>query len=79
MVISATEARKKTNDIVLQNNNNIIKDINTKIQKAIMDGKYEIYMGLLNSEVCKILTSSGYTVKDVTDPRDGYSMFLIKW
>lgn len=77
--MNAKEARalsKQYKDIKLAQ---IMMRVNKAIKEAAQKGEFETDVGRLTHTEIEILEKRGYKVMDNTDPRDGYTTYLISW
>lgn len=78
--MKASEARLLSSK---ERSNKSGKDLETvykRINAAVLKGEFDIfYYGRLSSETKEQLKEDGYTVEDITDPRDNLPTYKIQW
>ncbi len=78
--MKASEARALSlNERITKASNeleNVYKSINSPIKKGDLD---IFYYGSLSQETKEELTKDGYTLENITDPRDNRSTYRIAW
>lgn len=80
-MLSANEARKKSEDLTNKANATTLRILERKIEEAIVDGKRVIYVHSLNitQEVKKYMENLGYKHNSFYDQRDNYSSETFTW
>lgn len=77
--MSASEARKQSQEILEQLDNELVKKVNNCISKAVKEGAYSCWCyDYLNENFCEALRRKGYKVKNESCQREG-NMYEISW
>ncbi len=78
--MKASEARALSLNERITKSTNELENVYKSINSAIKKGDLNIfYYGSLSQETKEQLTKDGYTLENITDPRDNLSTYRIAW